>query len=168
MPKQNIIEQKAKLTNEFVDKIKKAKSFLVFEYSGLTVKELTSMRKKLHTCGAYIKIVKNNILNRALKTNNLNPTNECVGPNAIIIHNDDEICGFKAVADSTAKKNSVKFKFGYLDNKLIEPKQLPEIAAIPGRKELYSMFLSCLTAGIRKYLYVLNAIINAKNKTTIY
>lgn len=161
MPKA-IIEQKAKLTNEFVEKIKRAKSFLVFEYLGLTVKDLTNMRKKLHNNGACVSIVKNNILNRALKVLNLNAT-ECTGPNAIIIHSDDEICGFKAVADFVTKKKFVKFKFGYLDNKLIEATQLPEIAAIPGRKDLYCMILSCLTAGIRNFLYGLNAY--AKTKT---
>ena len=156
MPKA-IIEQKAKLTNEFVEEIKKAKSFLVFEYLGLTVKELVSIRKKLHDNGAYIKIVKNNILNRALKAINLNPI-ECVGPNAIIIHNDDEICGFKSVANLIDKKRSIKFKFGYLDNKLVETTQLTQIAAIPGRKDLYSMILFCLTSGVRNFLYCLNAI----------
>ena len=54
------IELKAKATEEFVDKIKKAKSFLVFEYLGLTVKELTEMRAKLHAEGASIEVVKNN------------------------------------------------------------------------------------------------------------
>ncbi len=151
------IEKKAKATDEFADKIKNAKSFLVFEYLGLTVKELTEMRAKLHKEGASIEVVKNNILNRAFKANQLS-VDECTGPNAVIICNDDEVCSFKAVADIAKKRNFVKFKFGYLENKIIKPDQLASIAAIPGRKGLYSMFLSCLTASLRNFLYGLNAV----------
>ena len=91
-----IIEKKAKATEEFVSELKNAKSFLVFEYLGLTVKDLTDMRAKLHKEGASIHVVKNNVLNRAMKANNVS-VDECKGPNAVIICNDDEVCSFKAV-----------------------------------------------------------------------
>ena len=152
-----IIEQKAKATDEFVEKIKNAKSFLVFEYLGLSVKDLTDMRSKLHAEGASIEVVKNNVLNRALKASNI-AVDDCKGPNAVIICNDDEVCSFKAVADIAKKKTFVKFKFGYLENQIIKPDQLAQIASIPGRKGLYSMLLSCLTASLRNFLYGLNAV----------
>jgi len=152
-----LIEQKAKLTDEFAKKLKDAKSFLVFEYAGLTVKEITAMRSKLHAEGASIEVAKNNIINRALKANNI-AVDECKGPCAVIICNDDEVCSFKAVAEIAKKKTFVKFKFGYLENQIIKPDQLAQIASIPGRKGLYSMLLSCLTGGIRNFLYGLNAV----------
>lgn len=152
-----IIEKKSKATEEFVQELKKAKSFLVFEYLGLTVKELTDMRAKLHKEGASIAVVKNNILNRALQANNLK-VDECKGPNAVIICNDDEVCSFKAIAEIAKKRNFVKFKFGYLENQIIKPDQLAQIATIPGRSGLYSMLLSCLIASLRNFLYGLNAV----------
>lgn len=152
-----IIEQKAKATDEFVAKIKGAKSFLVFEFLGLTVADLTAMRSKLHAEGASIEVVKNNVLNRAMKANNIE-VEDCKGPNAVIICNGDEVCSFKAVSEITKKKTFVKFKFGYLENQIIKPDQLAQIASIPGRNGLYSMLLSCLTAGIRNFLYGLNAV----------
>ena len=152
-----IIEQKAKATEEFVEKIKNAKSFLVFEYLGLSVKDLTDMRSKLHAEGASIEVVKNNVLNRALKANKIE-VEDCKGPNAVIICTDDEVCSFKSVAEIAKKKTFVKFKFGYLENQIIKPDQLAQIASIPGRKGLYSMLLSCLTASLRNFLYGLNAV----------
>jgi len=152
-----IIEQKAKATDEFAGKIKVAKSFLVFQYLGLTVKELTDMRAKLHKEGASIEIVKNNVLNRSLKANNIN-VDAIKGPSAVILCNGDEICSFKAISEIMKKKNFVNFKFGYLENQIIKPDQLAQIASIPGRNGLYSMLLSCLTAGIRNFLYGLNAV----------
>jgi len=152
-----IIEQKAKATEEFVNELKGAKSFLVFEYLGLTVKQLTEMRSKLHAEQAKVEIVKNNVLNRALKANNI-AVDACKGPCAVIICNGDEVCAFKAIADIMKKANFVKFKFGYLENQIVKQDQLAQIASIPGRNGLYSMLLSCLTAGIRNFLYGLKAI----------
>ncbi len=157
MPKK-IIELKTKQTTDCVDKIKKAKSFLIFEYFGLDVKKMTKMRTKMHEKNASITIIKNNILNRALSEMKLENLPEMVGPNAIMFCNDDEIIGFKTLYDVMKDNKTVKYKFGYLENKIITNEQLPMIASIPGREGLYSMVLSCLLGPIKKLLYGLKAI----------
>ena len=153
-----IIELKAKQTTDCIEKIKKAKSFLIFEYFGLDVKKMTKMRTKMHEKKASIAIIKNNILNRALHEVKIENIPEMVGPNAIMFCNDDEIIGFKTIYDAIKNNKTVKYKFGYLENKIITNEQLPTIAAIPNRDGLYSMVLSCLLAPIKKLLYGLKAI----------
>lgn len=153
-----IIELKTKQTIDCVEKIKKAKSFLVFEYFGLDVKKMTKMRIKMHEKKASIVIIKNNILNRALNEAKLENVPEMVGPNAIMFCNDDEIIGFKTIYDTMKDNKTVKYKFGYLENKIITNEQLPMIASIPNRDGLYSMVLSCLLGPIKKLLYGLKAI----------
>lgn len=158
MSKKNI-ELKAKQTTDCIEKIKKAKSFLVFEYFGLDVKKMTKMRIKMHEKKASIAIIKNNILNRALHEVKIeNVPKKMVGPNAIVFCNDDEIIGFKTVYDVMKNNKTVKYKFGYLENKIITNEQLPTIASIPNREGLYSMVLSCLLGPIKKLLYGLKAI----------
>ena len=158
MSKKNI-EHKAKQTTDCIEKIKKAKSFLVFEYFGLDVKKMTKMRIKMHEKKASIAIIKNNILNRALHEAKIkNVPEKMVGPNAIVFCNDDEIIGFKTVYDVMKNNKTVKYKFGYLENKIITNEQLPTIASIPNREGLYSMVLSCLLGPIKKLLYGLKAI----------
>lgn len=153
-----IIELKTKQTIDCVEKIKKAKSFLVFEYFGLNVTKMTKMRIKMHEKKASIVIIKNNILNRALNEAKLENVPEMVGPNAIMFCNDDEIIGFKTIYDTMKDNKTVKYKFGYLENKIITNEQLPMIASIPNRDGLYSMVLSCLLGPIKKLLYGLKAI----------
>ena len=153
-----IIELKAKQTIDCIEKIKKAKSFLVFEYFGLDMKKITKMRVKMHEKKASITIMKNNILNRALHEVKIENVPEIVGPNAIMFCNDDEIIGFKTIYDVMKENKTVKYKFGYLENKIITNEQLPSIASIPSRDGLYSMILSCLLSPIKKLLYGLKAI----------
>lgn len=159
------IDKKAELTNLLVDKLKNAKSFLVFEYLGLSVKELTAMRHQIHGDKATIEIVKNNILNRALKAINVVPNFEDFsGPNALVLANEDEVVGFRTIHKIMEKHKFVKFKIGFLENKVVTNDQFAQIASIPGRKGLYSMLLSCLVGPIRNLLYGLNALKDTKNK----
>lgn len=156
------IDTKIKQVNDFVEKIKKAKSFLIFEYLGLNVKDIVTMRRKMHDNNAIVSIIKNNILNRALKQANVQNVPQMVGPNAIILCNDNEIIGFKTLFSIMKNKPFVKYKFGYLENKIISQEQLKDIASIPDKKGLYSMLLSCLQAPLKNFLYGLKAI--SKNK----
>ena len=159
------IAKKAELTKEFAQKLKNAKSFLVFEYLGLTVKELTKMRHEIHNDKATIEIVKNNILNRAIKEIGvITNFDGFVGPNAVVIANEDEVIGFKTIYKIMEKHPFIKFKVGYLENKIITNEQFAQIASIPGRKGLYSMLLSCLVGPLRNFMYGLNAIKDTKKQ----
>lgn len=153
-----IIELKIEKTANCVEKIKKAKSFLIFEYFGLDVKKMTKIRTKIHEKKASISIIKNNILNRALNEAKIENVPEMVGPNAIMFCNDDEIIGFKTLYEVMKDNKKVKYKFGYLENKIVTNEQLPVIASIPSKDGLYSMILSCLLGPIKKLLYGLKAI----------
>lgn len=153
-----IIELKIEQTANCVEKIKKAKSFLIFEYFGLDVKKMTKMRTKIHEKKASISIIKNNILNRALSEAKIENVPKMVGPNAIMFCNDDEIIGFKTLYEVMKDNKKVKYKFGYLENKIVTNEQLPVIASIPSKDGLYSMILSCLLGPIKKLLYGLKAI----------
>lgn len=153
-----IIELKIEKTANCVEKIKKAKSFLIFEYFGLDVKKMTKMRTKIHEKKASISIIKNNILNRALNEAKIENVPEMVGPNAVMFCNDDEIIGFKTIYEVMKDNKKVKYKFGYLENKIVTNEQLPVIASIPSKDGLYSMILSCLLGPIKKLLYGLKAI----------
>ena len=116
------------------------------------------MRIKMHEKNASIAIIKNNILNRALNEVKIENAPEMIGPNAIMFCNDDEIIGFKTLYETMKDNKMVKYKFGYLEKKIIANEQLPMIASIPNKEGLYSMVLSCLLCPIKKLLYGLKAI----------
>jgi len=143
-----IIQQKEKDSLQLAENLKKAKSFLVFEYQGLDAKQSTLLRKKLHAANAKMFVAKNNILNRAFAAASINQVSEISGPNALIIGFEDEIAPFKEIAEIIKINKNIKYKIGLIENDLIKPEQLASLAAIPSREGLYSMLLSCLQASI--------------------
>ncbi|MDR0857107.1 MAG: 50S ribosomal protein L10 [Mycoplasmataceae bacterium] len=158
-----IITQKAQLSNDLAEDLKKAKSFLVFEYMGLTAKEITSLRKKLHEANAKMYIAKNNIFNRAVKLSGNEGFEEITGPCSIIASFGDEIAPFKEIYDIIKAHSFIKYKDGIIESNHIPANRLEALSTMPNREGLYSMLLSCLQASVRNFLYGLKAVGETKN-----
>ena len=75
-----IIEQKAAVVSEIKDKFEKAKSVVLFDYRGLSVSEVTDLRKKLRDSGADYKVYKNTLTKRALDELNIDMKEYLEGP----------------------------------------------------------------------------------------
>ena len=67
MANQKIIEQKAQHVAEIVEKIRKAQSFIVFDYRGLTVSEVTELRSNMRKANVEYVVLKNSMVERAAK-----------------------------------------------------------------------------------------------------
>lgn len=157
------IELKKELVNEVASDLKKAKSFIVFEYHGLTAARITELRKELFKADSKLIILKNNILKRSLETHQFNEITENIsGPNSIIIGFGDELAPIKSAVNLSKEFDFIKIKGAYLDGKYLTIDEIQTIASIPGREGLYSMLLSCLTAPIRNFMYGLKAVAEKK------
>lgn len=153
------INAKKDLVKSTVENLQKAKSFIVFEYRGLTAENITNLRANLHKQGAKMFVLKNNILSRALAECSYDALkDEVTGPNAIVMGFEDELAAIKEVYNLTKDFDFINIKGAYLDNKFLSKDEVKAIANIPSREGLYTMFLSCLTSPIRSVLYALKAI----------
>lgn len=159
------IQAKQDFVQTIANELKQAKSFIVFEYSGLTAKDITDLRFTLNKSGSKLRILKNNILKRAIETANIQGFDGMiVGPNAIAMAFEDEINPIKSVNDVATDFEVVKIKGAYLENNFADINKVKQIASIPGRDGLYSMFLSCLQSPIRSFLYAVKAVSETKSE----
>ena len=85
MANQKIIEQKEKEVKELADKLKEAKMVLLTDYRGINVADVTKLRADLRPTAVEYKVIKNNIIRRALEVNGESGLNELLeGPTAIV------------------------------------------------------------------------------------
>jgi large subunit ribosomal protein L10 len=158
----DIIVAKQKQVADLSILMKDCKSFVIFEYRGLTASTMTTLRKKNFDSGSKTIVLKNNILRRAAIDNKITEFEKISGPNAIAIGLKDELSVFKNIVDITKEFNFVKIKGGYFENKFISEQEVIALANIPSRDGLYSMLLSCLESPIKKFMYGLKAIADNK------
>lgn len=154
-----VIQAKIEKTNEVSNLLSNAKSFVIFEYSTMTALEIQQLRRELTKSGNKMFVLKNNITARALVQSNISvPADLLVGQLAIAFGIEDAFEPFKSVYKFVKEKDKVNFRVGYLENNILDASTVLQIALLPSRDELYSMFLSVLQAPLRKFMYALKAI----------
>ena len=144
MANAKILEQKATVVSEIKEKFENAKSVVMFDYRGLSVAEVTELRRKLRENGADYKVYKNTLTKRALDELNINMDEYLAGPSAITFGK-DELSIVKVLSDFAKDHNALELKAGIIEGKVAGLEDLKSYAEIPSR----DMLLTMLAAGLR-------------------
>lgn len=138
--------------------IQDAASSVVVEYRGLTVAEITELRRKLRSEGIEFKVYKNSIVQFAMKEAGYEALNsELTGPNAFAF-SDDAVAPSRVLAEFAKKHRKLILKAGIVDGKILNKEELTQLAKLPNKEGMISMLLSVLQAPIRSAAYVLKAV----------
>lgn len=130
-------------------KLKEAKTVVLTDYRGLTADQINQLRTMVKNVGGELIVIKNTLLERALKDASL-PVPENEGPTAIVISTKEEIETIKAISEHQKNIGLPKFKSGIWEDRLITAEELEELGQLPGREQLLVKLTSLLRSpGIR-------------------
>ena len=138
-----------------------SKGAILTDYRGLTVAEVTNLRKKLRENKAEYHIVKNTLFKLALGSQ-MSPELEklLIGPTAIVFAREDIVAPAKTVLDfvTAAKKPDVKVKGGYLDGKIYDLSQVTAISKLPAREQIVAQLIGTLNGPMSNLIGTLDGI----------
>lgn len=155
---QATLNAKKAVVEELVAKIKDSQTTVVCEYRGLTVAQMETLRKQLRESDAVIGVYKNSLVARALVECGKDDLAKLMeGPNAVIFSK-DVIAGAKIAAKFAKKNENLVLKGGLVEGQVMDAKGIKEIANLPGRDGLISMFLSVLQAPVRQFACAVKAV----------
>lgn len=158
----DVLESKKSLVNDIADKMKNSASTVVCEYRGLTVAEVTELRRALLKENVELKVYKNSMVTRAAQQAEFGELcDELTGPNAIAFSS-DAVAPARVLAEFAKTHKALVLKNGIVEGKVVSRDDMQQIASIPGREGLISMFMSCLQAPLRNVCYAVNAVRDAK------
>ncbi len=152
MANQKILDQKQQIINEIADNVKNSSSAIWVDYRGLTVEQVTELRRKLREVGADIKVYKNTLTKRALDTLSISLDDYLNGPNAIAF-GEDAIAPIKVLANFAKENEALELRVGIVDGKITEIDELNKLATIPSREGLLTMLAGGMI-GIAKDLSI--------------
>lgn len=156
--KKIILEKEAKV-KELAENLKKSKLILIVDYRGTTVEDDTKLRKDLREAKGSAKVIKNNILKRALDMNGESDLDEIlVGPNALITADEDYLAPLKVVYKFSKAHENYTIKGGFIDGKLMSVEELKTLATLPSREELLSKLAGSLLQTIGKVAIALDQV----------
>ena len=158
------IAKKAEVVKDVNDKLNAAESAIVVDYRGLTVAEVTDLRKQLRDAGVQMSVIKNKVLDRAVEGTNYEDLKSLfVGPTAVAFSNEDAIAPAKIIKNFADDHDALEIKGGFIEKKVADLDTIDTYAAMPSRDELLSMLASALSDPMRKIARAVKAVADKEN-----
>ena len=155
MASERILEQKKAVVEEIKNKLDNSKTFLLIDYRGLTVSEITELRRSLREMGSDIKVYKNTLMNLALKDKNIKLDDFMEGPNAYLFSS-DIIEPIKVLSKFAKEHPALEIRAGYIDSEVVDVNTIKKYADIPSMEGLLTMFAGGLIEHLRNLSIGLN------------
>ena len=152
------LEQKQAVVTEVSGELAKAQAVVLAEYRSLPVGEMTALRKKARSSGIYLRVLKNTLARRAVaETPFKGLVEKMVGPLAYGISS-DPVAVAKVLQEFAKDHDKFVIRAGAMPNVMMTPKEVAELARMPGRQELLAMLLGTMQAPIAKFVRTLNEV----------
>jgi large subunit ribosomal protein L10 len=133
-------------------------SAIVVDYKGLNVPQVTELRRQLRTAKASYKVVKNTLAKRALKGTSFQALERYFeGTTAVAYTKTDPVALAKTLTTFVKGAPALKIKAAVVQGRAVQPAEVNELAALPGKPELYAKLLFVLQAPMVQIVSVLNA-----------
>lgn len=165
MSKEQVIAKKQELVNEITQKFQDAAAVVVVDYRGLTVEQVTELRKQLREAGIEIRVIKNTLLRRAAEAAEFEGLEDVFkGPTAVAFSNEEVVAPAKIIAEFAKDADALEIKGGVLEGKVSSVEEIQQIAKLPSREGLLSMLLSVLQAPVRNTALAVKAVAEKKEE----
>ena len=151
-------EQKQKILEELKEKTEKQKSIVFVDFSGLPVKDITELRKKMREKDCEFKVAKKTLIQWAFKKNNPEigeKIRALQGEIALGFGYADEISPFKILGDFCKTQKNLKILGGLLDNEFLDAEQAVALSILPAKEEILARIVGSISAPISNFVNVL-------------
>ena len=153
------IELKSQVVSEIVEKLEKSSSAIVVDYKGLTVEEVTELRKKMREAGVEYKVYKNTLIRKAFESLGINDFNDDLNGPTAVAFGTDETGAAKVIVDAAKKyQDKIVIKSAYFEEKRLDANGVKALGAIPSKQQLYGMLASALLGVPRALAIALNQV----------
>jgi large subunit ribosomal protein L10 len=153
VPTQDKVDTVADLKTRLVG----ARALLLTEYRGLTVAQLSDLRKQLRAVAAEYKVVKNRLARLALSPELAGVGTHLKGPTGMIISREDPVAVAKALHTFAKTNQALVIKAGYVEGQVLEPAGLKALADLPSKEALRAQLVGALQGPLAQLVGLLQA-----------
>ncbi|WP_436492426.1 50S ribosomal protein L10 [Actinokineospora sp. HUAS TT18] len=142
--------EKVNAVAEIADKFRNSSAAVVTEYTGLTVSQLTTLRRALGT-GTTYRVAKNTLVQRAAADAGVNGLESLfIGPTAIAFVEGEPVDAAKALRDFAKDNKGLVIKGGYMDGRPLTVEEVAKIADLDSREVLLAKLAGAMKGNLSK------------------
>ena len=152
------LDEKKAVVAEVSEKLTGAQVAMLAEYRGLSVAQMTTLRRKAYDGKVYLRVVKNTLARRAVEGTSFECLkDQMVGPLALALSS-DPVAVAKVMSEFAKDNAALKIKAAAMGGKLMTPAQIDVLAKLPGREQLLAMLMGVMQQPVTKFVQTLNEV----------
>ena len=150
--------EKEQLVSELAQKLRGASALYYTDFTGLNVKRMTDLRRRLRKSGVEYVVIKNTLALRAVNESGL-VSERLKGPTGLVLAR-DPVSAAKVLSDF-AKENDAKptVKGGLLDGRALDAAQVKQLASMPSREQMLAELGAGLQSPMAAFVGALNGLL---------
>lgn len=154
------LENKQAILAELKQELSQAQMTIVIDYKGVTVAEITDLRRRLRESGAVCTVTKNTLMRRAVEGDeNWQPMqNFLKESSAFLFLKDDLSSGIKAYQDFQKATKKTELRGGVLEGKALNQDQVKAIGDLPSKEQLIAQIAGAINAVTAKIAIGINEV----------
>lgn len=132
--------------------VQRSQAVLFVDYTGLTVEEVTNLRKKFRSQDIGFRVVKNTLMKRAIAGTPYEGASKVLKgtPTGVVMGFKDPVAAAKSLFEALKETEHLKVKGGIFENKAITAKEAEALSKMPSREELIGQILGMIMGPGRK------------------
>src|SRR5688572_23477160 len=134
-----------------------AETAVLVDYKGITVPQVAELRRQIRAVGGTYRVVKNTLAKRAVAGTPFESfTSQFTGTTAVVYTGADPVAIAKTLTTFAKTAPVLSIKAAVVQGRAVAPKEVDELASLPGRPELYAKLLFVLQAPMQQLVTVLS------------
>jgi large subunit ribosomal protein L10 len=151
-------QEKVETVEEFKSRLDGVKTVLVTEYRGLTVQQLSDLRKQLRGVSAQYKIVKNRLAKLAMTDSSLSQLGPHLkGPTGMVISKEDPVVVAKALHTFARTNQALAIKAGFVEGQVLPASELKALSELPTKEAIRAQIIGAIEGPLAQLVGLLNA-----------
>lgn len=153
--------QKREVVDALATRLNESTNVYLADFTGISVKSMTELRRKFRAEGAEFLVVKNSLLQRAFQEVSITGLDDrLAGPTGLVFAGADPVAAAKVIADfQKAEENRPTVKAGLVDGQTVGPEEVKRLADLPNKAELMSLMAGALQAPLSGFVGALDALL---------
>jgi len=162
LPSEKALKKKKAQVKELSSEISEALVGILVDYKGISVEQDTRLRRNLREVSVSYKVLKNNIIRRALEDAGIHGCEEALkGTTVLALSKGDYSKGAKILYDFAKKNDFYKIKSGFIEGQCVDVSKIEAISKLPSKEELIAQVLRGLNAPITGFACVLSGLLRS-------
>jgi large subunit ribosomal protein L10 len=156
------LNEKQAVVSDITAQVGKSQTMVIAEYRGITVADMTKLRKQARSNDVYLRVLKNTLARRAVTGSSFEVAgDQMVGP-LIYSFSADAVAAAKIINDFAKTNDKLVIKAGAYNGKLLNKDQVIQLASIPSKEVLLAQLCGLLASPISRFARVLGAVSEQK------